>query len=347
MDSHKIKEVLIELGYKLHDRGEYWQATAKYRDGDNQTALQIYKNTGVWKDHVRQTSFSPFKALIEKTLGTNNKSLLLKYINEDSKQVTTNFTELKGQKITMEETYDEDIIKKLLPHFSFYNKRGITDATLKRFKSGLATKGQMYHRYVFPIYNEHGRIHGFAGRDVRLDSESTRPKWKHMGRKTNWIYPYYVNKDCQQAILDTKEVIIVESIGDAISLYENGVSNVLVSFGLDISNKLACFLVSQSLSKVTISFNNDCSKSENTGLQAAIKNYLKLLNFFDPSFISICLPNKNDFGDMNEEDMEKWLTKYQNTDINKQMPHIIKEANTMKKKGLLKKTLTKKLKEIQ
>ena len=82
MDSTKIKEVLIELGYNLHDRGEYWQATAKYRDGDNQTALQIYKNTGVWKDHVRQTSFSPFKALVEKTLGTKNKTVIEKYIGE-------------------------------------------------------------------------------------------------------------------------------------------------------------------------------------------------------------------------------------------------------------------------
>tara|TARA_Y100001973_G_C5185024_1_gene327256 strand:+ start:828 stop:1877 length:1050 start_codon:yes stop_codon:yes gene_type:complete len=348
MDSAKIKEVLIELGYNLHDRGEYWQATAKYRDGDNQTALQIYKNTGVWKDHVRQTSFSPFKALVEKTLGTKNKTVIEKYIGEGGKEpAVKTLTEIKGQKITMEETYDEEIIKKLLPHFSFYNKRGISDQTLKQFKSGLATKGQMYHRYVFPIYNEHGKIHGFAGRDVRTGSDPNRPKWKHMGRKTNWIYPYYVNQECKDAVSETQEVIIVESIGDAINLYENGVKNVLVSFGLDISNKLSCFLVSLSLSKITISFNNDSFKSENRGLQAAIKNYLKLLNFFDPKFINICLPSKNDFGDMMEEDIEKWKIKYDNIDTDKQMPHIIKEAEAMQKKGLLKKALNKKLNEIK
>ena len=38
-------------------------------------------------------------------------------------------------------------------------------------------------------------------------------------------------------------VIIVESIGDCLSLIEKGFNNVLVSFGLDISSKLLCAIV--------------------------------------------------------------------------------------------------------
>ena len=50
---------------------------------------------------------------------------------------------------------------------------------------------------------------------------------------------------------------------------------------------------------------------------------------------------------MTEEDIEKWKTKYDNIDTDKQMPHIIKEAEAMQKKGLLKKALNKKLNEIK
>ena len=46
------KEVLENLGYRLKDHGSYWRTNAVYRSGDNSTALQIYKDTGVWKDYV-------------------------------------------------------------------------------------------------------------------------------------------------------------------------------------------------------------------------------------------------------------------------------------------------------
>jgi len=41
--------------------------------------------------------------------------------------------------------------------------------------------------------------------------------------------------------------------------------------------------MSQNLNKITISTNNDSDKISNRGLEAAIKIYLKLSNFFDVS----------------------------------------------------------------
>ena len=41
------KEVLENLGYKLSDHGPYWRTNALYRAGDNTTALQIHKDSGV------------------------------------------------------------------------------------------------------------------------------------------------------------------------------------------------------------------------------------------------------------------------------------------------------------
>ena len=74
--SVNVKEVLESLGYKLDDRGKYWQTNAMFRDGDNRTAIQIYKDTGVWKDHVQDTKFMKFEVLVKKTLGTNNKDAM-------------------------------------------------------------------------------------------------------------------------------------------------------------------------------------------------------------------------------------------------------------------------------
>jgi len=83
MDSSKIKSILETLGYNLSDKGSYWQCAALYRDGDNQTALQIYKNTGAWKDYVENTPFSSFRNLLALTLRTNDPKELSKYLNKD------------------------------------------------------------------------------------------------------------------------------------------------------------------------------------------------------------------------------------------------------------------------
>lgn len=60
------KTILENLGYKLSDRGTFWQTSAIYRNGDNPTAIQVYKDTGVWKDFVEDTNFLPFEALVKK-----------------------------------------------------------------------------------------------------------------------------------------------------------------------------------------------------------------------------------------------------------------------------------------
>ncbi len=78
--SYDIKETLKSLGYKLTDRGRYWQTNAIWRDGNNRTAIQIYKDSGKWKDHVEGTKFMRFEVLVRKTLGTNNKYAIDKYI---------------------------------------------------------------------------------------------------------------------------------------------------------------------------------------------------------------------------------------------------------------------------
>lgn len=336
MSPEKIKDSLIQLGYKLADRGSYWQTNAIFRNGDNKTAIQIYKNTGVWKDHVQNSTFSPFSRLVEITLGTNDKNRLKQFLDEDD--LGDNYNRLThSEKLEMEEIYPENCLDRLLPHYKFYNDRGISEETLKSLKGGYATTGKLYGRFVFPIYNEHKQIHGFSGRD--MNSSGDRPKWKHVGRKTGWIYPLYANPEAEQAINETQSVILVESIGDLLNLNEHGYKNVLVTFGLDVSTKLICATLSLNINKIVLSLNNDKTSSENRGLNASIKNYLKLLNYYNPEKILICLPTEKDFGDMSDDQFKEWSNKLQSLTHEKQKPFILDKINSIQK--TLPKTLLK------
>lgn len=346
MDSDKIKNVLLDLGYKLKDNGSYWQSSALYRNGDNPTALQIYKNSGAWKDYVKGTNFLSFKQLLILTLNTNDPKELEKYLSKDESFFLAGNFSKSNEKLETENIFPNHAIDRLLPHYQFYNKKGICDQILKKLSSGYATSGPMNCRYVFPIFNHNYFIHGFSGRI--MITKSSAPKWKHVGKKSNWIYPGYVKYKGDEVFNKSNEdyVIVVESIGDCLSLMQNGYDNVLVSFGLDMSSKLISFIISKQFKKVILSLNNDSSSNENRGQNACVKNFLKLLTFFDSKNIKICLPTQNDFGDMTSLDFKTWEKKLISIQKIDQIPKVSSLANKMRKKKLLTKSLIKNLELI-
>jgi len=118
--SDRIEEILLDLGYELSDRGRYWQSTAAYRDGDNRTALQIWKNTGIWKDFVQGTSYMPFKKLLELSCKDDNK---VESIITSLKSDTNSFIPVyKAPKMETDQFFTHNEIGALLPHYDFYNK---------------------------------------------------------------------------------------------------------------------------------------------------------------------------------------------------------------------------------
>lgn len=336
----EIQEVLSSLGYTLTDKGAYWQTNALFRNGDNKTALQIYKDSGVWRDYVAQTPPMPFRALLEAHLGTNSDKEINKYL-KSSERGSFYKTSEPETKIEMEEVYSLDQLAKLLPHYKFYNNKGVSSSLLKTLRAGLATQGQMYQRFVFPIFNQHGQIHGFAGRDMA--SNADRPKWKHIGKKTQWVYPLHLHSEVREAIAE-KGVILVESIGDMLNLMEHGFLNVLVTFGLDVSPQLICSLIGLSPPSITLALNNDKNHEINRGLVGCCKNFLKLLNHFDPEFIKICLPLKNDFGDMDAQDFENWRQKVDKTSFEAQHSSLLEYINKFHKAKLISNNLYKNIK---
>lgn len=295
VDPEKLRGWLEETGHKLTDCGTFWRTQALHRGGTNRLSIQIYKNTGVWRDFGGDGKPKPLAALI-KVHNNGNEGKTASLIKDFSSN--SPFEYIAKDTIKMDKIYPETDLNGLFPNRSFYLKRGISEETQAFFKSGLAGVGKMYRRIVFPIYNEHQQIVGYSGR--KIDEDNPRPKWKQLGKKRSWVYPAYIPaaKTIDEIIDEKEEAIIVESIGDAMAFFECGVKNLLVSFGLDINAGIISYLSGKSLKRIIIALNNDEGSDKNNGLIAAITNYMALSKFFDLGVLEIRLPPNglNDYG---------------------------------------------------
>jgi hypothetical protein len=304
----QIRPTLEKIGYKLIDCGSHWRTRALYRGGDNDTAIRVYKNSGVWTDFAQGNQSFPFERLVKLTCGSDPKKI--KDILSSLEQ-SEEFSYIQKQTIEMDTVYPESLLNNLFPNFSFYQKKNISEETLKFYKTGLAQSGKMYRRMVFPIYNEYSQIIGFSGRKID-DAKDSVPKWKHIGKKRNWIYPAYIpaEKTVDSIIKETGEVVIVESIGDSLALYESGIKNNLVSFGLGCQPIMLSYLSSFPVERIIIAGNNDSASDENHGYLGNVKTLINLLPYFDFSRIEIRIPpeNHNDFFDAFNSgvDLKNW-----------------------------------------
>ena len=308
LNSEDFQGILESIGYQLIDCGDHWRTQALYRDGDNKTAVKIYKNTGVWMDFVENKGSKPFEALVQLTI--KDPSQVTEILGKSSTENVITYS--PTEKIEMEKIYPEESLEKLFPNYNFYKKREISELTQQKFQVGLAGVGKMYRRMVFPIYNEHTQLIGFSGRKV--DEDNNYPKWKHIGKRNNWVYPALNKKtEVDEEIKLKKEVILVESIGDALALYEQGIKNVLVIFGLSVNNNIINYLSAHSIRHICISTNNDKGSGENRGFIAGIKSFIKLSKYFDLDSLTVKFPPTpyNDFGDAHLDgyNLNDWLAR--------------------------------------
>lgn len=199
------------------------------------------------------------------------------------------------EKQTIEKLYDSSCLDKLIKDYSYWENKGIPSNIIEPYRGGIAVDGILNKRWVIPIFNDKEMIVGFTGR--RLD-ENMDLKWKHWGKKSKWIWGDLEN------IKKDKKVILIESIGDFFALKKYGINYGLVVFGIKISQTILGFLISTNVEQITISLNNDIE--HDVGQRGAEKMEFALSKFFDENKIKIKLPNKKDFGEMNDEDFVKW-----------------------------------------
>lgn len=290
--------MLYELGYtNIIENHKEYRTRPIYRDSDNNTVLCVNKKNGRFVDFARNISGS-FDDLVKITLGLKNTTEAKGWVSKQGPSFSSQLEpkpEIKTPKV-----FSRVSLAKLVPDHEYWINRGVTEYSLTEFRGGTVREGRMANRYVFPIFDAKNNIVGFAGRDL-IDG-SRRPKWKLIGDKFQWKYPLFLN---HEIIKKEKKAIIVESIGDMLALWDVGIKNAVVSFGLDVSSALINTFIRFDLSQVIISFNND-SEDNSAGNKAATKAESKLLKHFDPQQIKVILPTHNDFGEMSREEILIW-----------------------------------------
>ncbi len=289
--------VLQDLGYSLFRAGNSYRTKALYRGGTNPNSLAIYEN-GAFHDFVTG-EHGPVEKLVELTLRNGSNKAAEEWL---SARKTTPTVHVRPEaKLSVPKFYPKELLSKLVAIDDYWNRRGISSKTLSVFRGGYCSTGKMKDRYVFPIFNEDDRIIGFSGRAVLPEMKIP---WKHIGPKTEWAFPLYLNRE---TILESRRVFIVESIGDMLSLWEVGATNVLVSFGVEIGLGLLNGLIRLDPNKIILAYNNDIS---GVGQAAADKMTRKLLRYFDRRQICSRFPTEKDLNKMlvtDRDSLVQWV----------------------------------------
>lgn len=289
----EIKEILSNLGYKFKDEGKCLRMAALYRSGDNPTSLVYYIKENKAIDFITGEIFD-IEELIRRTLKLEDKNSAKKWLqNKDF-----NFESIvisDKPKLKIPKYYKIEELNNLEPDHSYWINRGISTEVLEKFRGGVwKGEGKLRNRYVFPVFRDYkeDKIVGLAGRSL---DKNSKLKWKLIGNKNAWTN--FGNN--YKSILDIKQVILVESSGDAISLVQSNLENVLPLYGIELSNEKLTCLIRLNPAKIIISLNNDSAKN-NAGNIAAEKVKTRLKRYFDEQKLEIRLPNIDNCKDFNE-----------------------------------------------
>ena len=294
-----ILGILESLGYEFQDYGRNKRSSAVFRGGTNKTSLVVYD-----ENHFIDF-FSGEKGSLRKLVALTIKKDF-KYTQKWLKEKGCSYQFVQPHvKIHQSQVFPQEAATGLVKEYSYWKSRGIEEETLKKFHGGVRGNGKLKDRFVFPILNSEKEIVGLAGRDLLNNPyNKIRPKWKILGDKKDFVYPLAWNL---KQIREKGEVILVESIGDCLALFNGGIENVLVLFGLHLNASIHRILLTLNLNRVIVALNNDSDKGK-MGNKASEKIKTELLGFFSKEKVLIKLPmnKKNDLGEMTKDEIKQW-----------------------------------------
>lgn len=209
--------------------------------------------------------------------------------------------------ISLPTIYPADAPDRLIKDYGYWEGRGISAETVAPFNGGVATQFEMKDRWVFPQYNDNGDIIGFSGRCIRAMTPAERkqwkrPAWKHLTPSSQFIWGGI------DEIEESGRAFLVESIGDSLSLRQNGIRESLCLFGTNLSAAVLGKLISLNPREIIVSTNNDVGHhtGQNVGALAAAKVEKVLLSFFDRKQVRVLLPLAKDLGVQNADQWILW-----------------------------------------
>lgn len=292
-----IQEILTDLGYNPKMDKDGYRMASLYRQGDNESALKVY-NDGWCQDFVTNERFN-LETLIKRTLNIDDTKVK-EYIAGNN--INIEKIEYK-EKLKVPEIFSLDIIKDLIPDYSYFEGRGITKETCQVFKGGLCLEsqsllGKLKNRQVLSIYDSKGNLVGFTGRSI----DDRKPKWKHISAVTSTVYPAYITG---KSIKELKEVILVEGPLDCLRLFDVGIKNSLCLFGIECGFSIVNYLLKINPKKIFISLNNEVDLNGGVGNRGAEKVFGRLKKYFNLNQIKIYLPPAKDFCEIKDDNVIK------------------------------------------
>ncbi|WP_077390774.1 DNA primase [Mobilibacterium timonense] len=161
--------------------------------------------------------------------------------------------------------------------YEHLKSQGVSDEDMLRL--GLVKQGKRgpYDKYrsrvMFPIFDTTGRVIGFGGRKINNDDRG--PKYLNSSEseiflKKNNLFGLNITKS---DISRADQVLIVEGYMDMISLWQNGVTNVVASLGTALTENQVR-LVTRFTKNVILSYDSD---------EAGIRAALRGIEVFDGS----------------------------------------------------------------
>lgn len=199
--------------------------------------------------------------------------------------------------------YDSILINKM-------NLHGLDKDTL--LKLGLVVQREsglddaLRDRIVFPIFDQIGRVVGFAGRSIK---EDLLPKYLNIGetslfKKSRILYGL---AQAKSSISKSKKVILVEGYMDVIMLHQQGFNNAVSTMGTSLTTEQV-ELLKRWADEVTLMYDSD------EGGKAATKRSIDLLKEVD-----IKIKALTDYG---EKDPDEYLRKHGK----EKLDNLLKEA---------------------
>ena len=139
----------------------------------------------------------------------------------------------------------------LVAKHPYFEQRGLTPETVKRFGLGLAEKGLMKGRICIPIHDHRGNLVAYAGRALDEQTAKSEGKYKLPANfhKLQVLYNYHRAKDFPT-------LIIVEGFFDCFRVHQAGFPNVCALMGTAMSDRHQ-ELILKTFQQVVVMLDND------------------------------------------------------------------------------------------
>ena len=257
-----LEKILEALGFdNIRDRGSYFQFPNK--DGDNQTAISILKDTLVYNNYTRNDKgnlitlvmkeegleFPEALKWISKTLGLSGVSANVK-IKKPFGGFYTSLIADENDTDSSIKTYPESMLGNDLHKFNmmFFND-GVDFESQSYFNLGYNLET---NSILIPIYNTSGELVGCKARRNDTKCDSSERWWAFLPfPKTQVVYGYHWN---YQKIIEKDMCIITEAEKSVMQCRSYNCHLALATLNYDISPSQAKIIKSLKTSKIILAY---------------------------------------------------------------------------------------------